>query len=712
MNKINVYAYHGSFSTIREAAFAEANIDWLDSGNPLCDICTESFAAYKLYDYLKKAELDYVSLIDNLSDAEANDLTFVIAGKNSSREIFSYLGLKDLPNPLSSKDGYIIRELPGLEKRILLYGNSRIAVLYAMYHYLKTQGFAFISPDEYGFVIPKLEKLTPLNDTVVEEPDYKTRGFLSGYSDDTNEQFLEWMIANRLDNMSLHEVKNVPFVKKLGIKISGGGHKAMYEYLPADQPDPNYIPAPGEPPKTYFETHPEWFALRNGKREAGVNKDAAAKGYYTGNNFCMSNKDAVKEFCKNFLNSIIGGSLKDADFINVWPLDNGKWCECEECAKLGNYTRQILLVAYELMKAIKDAQKKGHLKRDILLIVPAYHETLPGPDKPLPEDFDYDMITVNLFTIERCYVHDLFDERCTEANTILADRIREWTMKEDWYYKGDLVIGEYFNVSSFASIPVVLADRIAKDMPDYYKWGARHFNFMHMISDSWGAKIINNNLYAALLWDIDLDVEAFIDQMLNVFYEQKAADVKSILKKVEKALENCKYIFHYQFVDGVINALKRNITKDKPFVSKHVQFDKILDDPNAGIDFESGYAMLKEAYAESVMLYEGEKEGAVKERLWQLKTHLEYGTDLYTIYRLILLYSQAHNKGENESCKKIAKEMKDLNEQCTAIHWALKGYKSERMFFDSLAAASWQIQLYERIIEQEALTGAKAELTL
>jgi hypothetical protein len=29
-----------------------------------------------------------------------------------------------------------------------------------------------------------------------------------------------------------------------------------------------------------------------------------------------------------------------------------------------------------------------------------------------------------------------------------------------------------------------------------------------------------------------------------------------------------------------------------------------------------------------------------------------------------------------------------------------------------LAAASWQIQLYERIIEQEALTGAKAELTL
>ncbi len=709
---IKIYADHGSYSSVREAAFAEKSIDWWDKNNPLCDICTESFAAYKLYDYLTKAGIENISLADGPEDIGKAGCSIVITGKMTKESLPTGLGLdqnKEIQK-LTSKDGYVIQAWPD-SKTILLYGNSRIAVLYAMYHYLKLQGFAFISPDAQGFIIPNLVGMVPLKETIVEQPDYKTRGFLSSYSDDSNEQFLEWTVANRLDYMSLH-VNNNHFVKKLGIKLTGGGHQGMYEYLPPDQPDPNFIPAKGEAPKTYFETHPEWFALRNGKREQGVSKGNQEKGYYTGNNFCMSNEDAVNEFCKNYLNSIISGSLQYTDFINIWPLDNGKWCECEECAKMGNYTRQILVVAYKLSKAIKEATKKGLLKRDILLIVPAYHETLPGPDQPLPDDFDYDMITVNLFTIERCYVHDLFDEKCTEANIELADRIKEWTVKEDRYYRGDLVIGEYFNVSSFASIPVVLADRIAKDMPDYFKWGAKHFNFMHMISDSWGVKIINNNLYAALMWDTNLDSFAFIGEMLNAFYKEKAKDVKQILKQVEKALENCKYIFHYQFVDGKINAFKRNVTKEQPFVSKHVQYDTILDDPNAGIDFLSGYELLKKSYADTYELFETINDDVLKERVKQLKTHLEYGVDMYTIYHMILQYAQASAKEDKVSCKRIARELKALNEGCTSYKWALAGYKFTLMYFDSLAAASWQKQFYEKIIENEDLTGAKAELTL
>ena len=364
---IKIYADHGSYSSVREAAFAEKSIDWWDKNNPLCDICTESFAAYKLYDYLTKAGIENISLADGPEDIGKAGCSIVITGNMTKESLPTGLGLdqnKEIQK-LTSKDGYVIQAWPD-SKTILLYGNSRIAVLYAMYHYLKLQGFAFISPDAQGFIIPNLVGMVPLKETIVEQPDYKTRGFLSSYSDDSNEQFLEWTVANRLDYMSLH-VNNNHFVKKLGIKLTGGGHQGMYEYLPPDQPDPNFIPAKGEAPKTYFETHPEWFALRNGKREQGVSKGNQEKGYYTGNNFCMSNEDAVNEFCKNYLNSIISGSLQYTDFINIWPLDNGKWCECEECAKMGNYTRQILVVAYKLSKAIKEATKKGLLKRDEVL---------------------------------------------------------------------------------------------------------------------------------------------------------------------------------------------------------------------------------------------------------------------------------------------------------------------------------------------------------
>ncbi|WP_144395759.1 hypothetical protein, partial [Pseudomonas sp. Kh7] len=61
---------------------------------------------------------------------------------------------------------------------------------------------------------------------------------------------------------------------------------------------------------------------------------------------------------------------------------------------------------------------------------------------------------------------------------------------------------------------------------------------------------------------------------------------------------------------------------EKPFVSKHVQYDEILDDPNAGIDFLSGFALLKEAKSETDRLTEKENEPILKDRLRQLQQHL------------------------------------------------------------------------------------------
>ncbi len=711
---IAIYAEHGTFPSIQTAAFAEKEIDWWDKNNRLCDYCTESFAAYKLYNFLCSTGLKNISLVDDIQSTAESDIAIIVIGKNTCDDILKHLNVERsdvFPKNLKSPDGYVVQEITRKNRVILLSGNSRIAVMYAVFHYLKLQGFSFISPDCDGFVIPDIDDLTFVSQKVQEQPDFITRGFLSGYSDDKNKNFLDWMLANRLNYMSM-AVEDYHYVSKLGLKLCGGGHKGMYEYLPPDQPDPNFIPAEGEKQKTYFETHPEWFALRNGKRDMGVNKEAAVKGYYTGNNFCMSNKDAVHEFCTNYLKSIVSGSLKYADIINVWPLDNGKWCECDECKALGNYTRQILLVANTLMQYIKDAVKKGLLKRDIMLMVPAYHETLPEPDMPLPDDFDYDMCVVTLFTIERCYVHDLFDRKCTEANVYLADRIREWTSKENRNYKGDLVIGEYFNVSSFASIPIVLADRIKKDIPDYFNQGAKHFNFMHMITDSWGAKIINNNLYASLLWDVKLDSDAYLNTLQEQFYPGKSSEIKQIFNLLEKGFSNAKYIFHYQFVDGVISSLKRNIKSEKPFISKHVQYDKILSDDNAGIDFISGLETVKLAYGKINSLADENKDTVLYERLKQLKSHIEYGVDMYTFYHLILKYAKAYLEGNKQECKLIANELKSLNENCTAYLWALAGYKSKLMYFDSLAAASWQKQLYEKIIEEEDLSGAKAELTL
>lgn len=716
MNKrtIAIYANCGTFDSIKEAAFSEHRIDWMDMNNRLCNYCTESFAAYKLYTHLQEAGIEHVRLVDDIKEIKSADTAIVIISKETSREALSFLGISEnipFPKELTSPDGYRIQNIQD-QKVILLSANSRIGTLYAVYHYLKLQGFSFISPDLYGFITPVLEDLKDIPEVILEQPDYITRGSRSEYSDDENKLFFEWMIANRLNYMTLKGIHDYPYIKKWGIKLCGGGHAALYEYLPADKAYPHTKDSISGNAPTYFDVHPEWFALIDGKRQAGVDKEAQALGYYTGNNFCTSNEEAVQEFCNNYVQSLIDGKMKYLDIIDLWPLDNGKWCQCDHCKETGNYSRRILMLAYSMMKTIKKAIHDGLLKRDITIFVPAYHETLPEPDRPLPDDFDYDMCKVTLFTIERCYVHDLFDKNCTEANTILADHIREWTTKKDRNYKGELVIGEYFNVSSFVSIPVVLADRISRDIPAYYEIGARHFDFMHMITENWGAKIINYNLYPQLLWNVKTDAKQFLSDLLSAFYLSESGEMENIYKMVEKALENCKYIFHYQFVNGKITSLRNNIKTQKPFVSKHVQYDYIPNDKNAGLDFLSGLALLDEAKDKVTELIDHNDRPVLRERLSQLQTHLQFGIELYTFYKLLLEYFNAYHKEDKEICKKIAKELYTLNEECVSYKWVLKGYKYELMFFDSLASASWQKQLYESIIKEADIENASAELSL
>ena len=135
--------------------------------------------------------------------------------------------------------------------------------------------------------------------------------------------------------------------------------------------------------------------------------------YHHGDNYCTTNSYATEELCKNIIESLISGKLQYVDYINLWLLDNGKWCTCESCEEAGNYAYKLLMIVYNLRKKIVEAMKEQRLKRNVKVAFPAYHETLPAPNKPLPEDFDYENCYV-IYLIERCYVHNFNDESCTE----------------------------------------------------------------------------------------------------------------------------------------------------------------------------------------------------------------------------------------------------------------------------------------------------------
>ena len=258
-----------------------------------------------------------------------------------------------------------------------------------------------------------------------------------------------------------------------------------------DKPEDPYAPGDdyigdtnGDDKLTYFEAHPEWYGLRGGKRSDSNNSEF-------GDNYCTSNADATREFAKNIIQSLIDGRYRYVDIFGFWMMDNNKWCECENCKKIGNYTDRLFSVIHAVNKEIRKAIREVRLKRNVQLSSLAYLGTIYPPTHPLPDGFDYDNFSMTFFPIERCYNHTLADPSCTEYNRRLAENYLAWTTGQGRYYTGTMFIGEYYNISYLKSMPMLYTRMMAADIPWYYQTGTRHFHYMHTPTSLWGTWTLN-----------------------------------------------------------------------------------------------------------------------------------------------------------------------------------------------------------------------------
>ena len=591
--KYTVIVSPGPFPDITAAAFAEEAIDWWDDGQiGKQTACTLCFAATELKKFLP-GQVD-------LQEREP-------AACEADRLIFLKVGGSGLP-----PEGFRIR---GSGNRVYLTGADRVGALYAAYAYLEHQGLRFIEPGEPDRVAPCEEE----EFEITEAPSFSSRGTMSTFIN-ASEEFLLWMARNRF-NSGFFRKANHHFAlrKKLGIATVAGGHQMFYLFADTTEPYP-YCHAryggagkpadpypvsplcekPGGALLTYGEAHPEWYALIDGVRRRKRDRTRFLQaGNAPGDNMCTSNGDAMEELCKRIVDALVDGVWKYADHIHIWPLDNGAWCQCDQCRELGNYSARILKLAYQVDKAIKKARSQGILKRKILIICPAYHETLPVPDCPLPEDFDYESIMAVFYPIERCFAHDLDDPICTETNALLMERLLPWSRNP--HYQGELVIGEYYNVSAFAAMPFVLTKRILHEIPMYYRLGSRHFHYMHITARDWGFIAINNYLHGKLLWNVNADGEALLRTYLEARYGKNAEEMGKLYAQLEAATANCKYYKHYQFVDGKITRLFEQLNNDAPqteeslFPLKHMKLRTRAEDPQAGPSLKETLESLQKA---------------------------------------------------------------------------------------------------------------------
>lgn len=112
---------------------------------------------------------------------------------------------------------------------------------------------------------------------------------------------------------------------------------------------------------------------------------------------CFTNAEARREIAANMVEDLISGPRRWADYVNIWHLDNGAWCQCANCAAAGNRTDLLFLLCHDCRKAISAARREGRLHREVNIVLASYYETLPPPSRPLPPNFDHDHVIVIFF---------------------------------------------------------------------------------------------------------------------------------------------------------------------------------------------------------------------------------------------------------------------------------------------------------------------------
>ncbi|MCR5689108.1 MAG: DUF4838 domain-containing protein [Clostridiales bacterium] len=197
---------------------------------------------------------------------------------------------------------------------------------------------------------------------------------------------------------------------------------------------------------SYFDAHPEYFALHGGKR--------------TPNQLCLTNPDVLRIVTGEVL-SLLESRHDPSQALQIVSLtqhDNADYCECPRCKALddanGSHAGTMVTFANAVADAVA-AAGYGNVAIDTF----AYQYTRRTPSAVVPRD----NVIIRLCSIECCFGHAFDDPSCPENAAFLRD-LKDWAKICDRIYIWDYGTnyGEYANF--FPNLGV-----LQRDMQIFYE---------------------------------------------------------------------------------------------------------------------------------------------------------------------------------------------------------------------------------------------------
>ncbi len=424
----------------------------------------EKKAAEELQYYLQRISKVQIPILDNNIDEDGH---CIYIGDFEQNQV-GHLKPEEIVITVSEND-------------LLIYGGNSKSTLYAVYTFIENfLGCRFYSP-EVEFV-PVMDKVSiPAVLEYRYSPPITTR---------TVHSKLYYENHNFADKRKTTYVAFPRYVPDARVHT-------FHRFMPADE---------------YYASHPEYYALRNGRRIT--------------TQLCLTNPDVLRIVTEKV--ALMLEEFPNEEVISVSQDDNQQYCECENCRAIDEREGSPSGTMIYFVNKVADQFP------DKMISTLAYQYTRKAPKHIEPAK----NVLITLCSIE-CDRSAPIDEKCTDfAEDLVAwgkltDNVRIW----DYTTQFTNFLAPFPNIYTLQSNIQLFRNNNAKWIFEQHS---------HNPSELFE---LRSYFTAKLLWNPDLDQDSIITDFLNGYYEEAAPYIQNYLTTVHEELEKDPEFFLFLYGD-------------------------------------------------------------------------------------------------------------------------------------------------------------------
>ena len=428
---------------------------------------------------LEGGVVDHPIYIGNTSATQAEGLTAQVAT------------LKD--------DSYIIKTT---STATYLVGKDPLATEFAVYGLLEDHlGIRWFMPGDLGEHVPTAPTISISNRTEIKEPTFSMRKVVPQRT---------WGRRNRMNSGGVDSI--------YGMRMKWGYH-TWYRLIPS---------------VNYFAEHPDYFAMVDGERTVTLEIDDGHR-----NQLETGNPDLVDEFVNRVIQMF--NDNPEIDIVSISANDGGGFSESPESVALDdpNYPCTVEQINDG---ACYGEERHGVLSKRMLTFYKEVSDRVLAvyPDKYLlggaysfyrtpPEDIDISMPegAIAYITRQTCHNLPLDSGGCNEIYTSTID---------GWLnHFNSFMIYEYYWKVAAVGLPYPIVHSIREDMPYFHQKNAFGLS-TQATSSNVGTLHLNYYIASKLLWDVNADVDALLEDYYVKFYGLAYTPMKQYHEALEQTI--------------------------------------------------------------------------------------------------------------------------------------------------------------------------------